>query len=131
MYKTIDRIMLFIKHLGISVRQFDISIGASNGYTLRMNKNHASVGSDVIENISRKYPEINVEWLVTGRSSMIRDNEGQDIDLKLLQQTFSEEEISIRIAQKVIDREKTELKRMLREVVHEIKVSNTNIDKRH
>ncbi len=81
MHKTIDRIMIFIRHLGISVRQFDISIGASNGYTLRMNKNNASVGSDVVENISKKYQMVNVEWLVTGRGTMIKASD-KSLNLK-------------------------------------------------
>ncbi len=129
MYKTIDRIMLFIKHLGISVRQFDISIGASNGYTLRMNKNHASVGSDVIENISKIHPSINVEWLITGRGSMIRDSYSDEMNLEALN-SFSEEEIEKMVEQKVNDKEKSELKRMLREVIHEIELTKTNVSKR-
>ena len=59
--------MLVIKHLGISARQFDISIGTANGYILRMQKNNASVGSDVIECIIQVYPEINLVWLITGQ----------------------------------------------------------------
>ena len=36
--KTVDRLMQFIAHEGLSARKFDLSIGASNGYTLRMKK---------------------------------------------------------------------------------------------
>lgn len=71
MEKTINRILNFIKYSGMSVRQFDLSIGASNGYTLRMVKNNASVGSDVIEKIIQKYPEINLVWLITGKGPML------------------------------------------------------------
>jgi len=71
MSKTINRIMLVIKHLGISARQFDISIGTANGYILRMQKNNASVGSDVIERIIQLYPQINLVWLITGEGNML------------------------------------------------------------
>ena len=71
MIKTIDRLMQFIEHAGLSARQFDLSIGASNGYTLRMRKNHASIGSDVIENIVRTYPQLNLIWLITGEGEML------------------------------------------------------------
>lgn len=125
MHKAIDRIMLFIKHLGISVRQFDISIGASNGYTLRMNKNRASVGSDVIENISKVHPSINVEWIITGRGPMIRESYSEDINLQALS-SFSEEEIERMIEQKVMEKEKQEFKKILREVIHEIESTKTN-----
>ena len=76
MSKTIFRIFDVIEHYGLSARQFDISIGAANGYSLRMRKNNASVGSDVIERIIKKYPKINLVWLITGEGSMfIKQNE--------------------------------------------------------
>ncbi len=91
MLKTIDRLMQFIKHAGLSARQFDLSIGASNGYTLRMKKNNASVGSDVIENILRVYPQLNVVWLLTGNGSMLKKKiEEQTLDFD---QTFKRETI--------------------------------------
>jgi hypothetical protein len=71
MSKTIHRIIQVIEHLDISARQFDISIGTANGYTLRMRKNNASVGSDVIERIVKQYPQINLVWLITGKGDML------------------------------------------------------------
>ena len=73
MSKTIHRIMLLIKHLGISARQFDISIGTANGYILRMEKNNASVGSDIIERIIKLYPQVNLIWLITGNGEMLNE----------------------------------------------------------
>ena len=75
MSKTIHRIMLLIKHLGISARQFDISIGTANGYILRMQKNNASVGSDVIERIVKLYPQVNLVWLITGKGEMLIEDD--------------------------------------------------------
>mgnify|MGYP000007731920 CR=1 FL=1 len=37
-----------------------------------MVKNNGSIGSDVIENILRIHPELNADWLITGRGSMLR-----------------------------------------------------------
>ena len=59
-----------VSALELSARQFDISIGTANGYTLRMKKNNASVGSDVIERIKQKYPQVNLVWLITGKGEM-------------------------------------------------------------
>ncbi len=88
MAKTIDRLILFIKELGVSARQFDISIGTANGYILRMHKNNASVGSDVIEKIISIYPQINLVWLITGKGDMFLDKastKDQDIDMAALE----------------------------------------------
>ena len=79
MIKTIDRLMEFIRHAGLSARQFDLSIGASNGYTLRMKKNQASVGSDVIEMVLKTYPDLNVVWLLTGEGTMLKSQAEPDI----------------------------------------------------
>ena len=70
MSKTINRIMQLVSALNMSARQFDISIGTANGYILRMQKNNASVGSDVIERIVKEYPQVNLVWLITGKGDM-------------------------------------------------------------
>ncbi|MFK7781641.1 hypothetical protein [Psychroserpens sp.] len=70
MSKTVHRIIALISELKLSARQFDISIGTANGYILRMQKNNASVGSDVIERIIKEYPQVNLVWLITGKGEM-------------------------------------------------------------
>ena len=40
-----------------------------------MKKNHASIGSDVIETIIRTYPQLDVVWLLTGEGEMIKTEE--------------------------------------------------------
>lgn len=70
MSKTINRIIQLLDALSLSARQFDMSIGSANGYTLRMEKNNASVGSDVIERIIKTYPQVNLVWLITGNGDM-------------------------------------------------------------
>lgn len=118
MTKTIDRIIQFIQYEGLSARKFDISIGSSNGYTLRMKKNHASVGSDVIESIVRTYPQLNLIWLITGEGEMI------DSDKALLQtegfSKFQIKEIERIVEAKIKECQEKELKEMLGEIAHEI-----------
>ncbi|NJB36634.1 MULTISPECIES: hypothetical protein [Flavobacteriaceae] len=121
MIKTIDRLMQFIEHAGLSARQFDISIGASNGYTLRMRKNHASIGSDVIENIIKTYPQLNLIWLITGEGEMLNP-EKQFLSANKLPKE-KELEIERIIAAKIRERQEKELQELLREV-------NKELDKR-
>jgi len=120
MFKTIDRLTQFIKFAGLSARQFDISIGASNGYTLRMKKNNASIGSDVIENILKVYPQLNVVWLLTGEGEMLKKQEEAEIlDFDHLPKS-RQQEIEDLIEQKIKERQEEELKRLLKEVTEEI-----------
>ncbi len=120
MFKTIDRLMQFIKYSGLSARQFDLSIGAGNGYTLRMQKNNASIGSDVIENIIKTYPELNLVWLITGEGNMLKTEKKEPImnfeDLPRSRQ----KEIENIIEEKIRERQEIELKRLLKEVTKEI-----------
>lgn len=118
MLKTINRLIQFIQYKGLSARQFDLSIGASNGYTLRMKKNNASVGSDVIENIIRKYPQLNLIWLITGKGEMLNAIHGvSDFDTLPQEKQSAIERI---IAQKIKERQKEELQRLVKEVMEEI-----------
>ncbi|MEM1336461.1 MAG: hypothetical protein AAF717_17850 [Bacteroidota bacterium] len=118
MIKTIDRLMQFIEYSGMSARQFDLSIGASNGYTLRMKKNHASVGSDVIETIIRTYPQLNLIWLMTGEGQMLNPDKAilKSGQLPLSEQKQLEQIIEAKIRQ----RQEKELRALLEEVTAEI-----------
>ncbi len=112
--------MLFIEYAGLSARQFDLSIGAGNGYTLRMKKNSASIGSDVIENIIRSYPQLSVVWLITGEGSMLKEDEEEDIlDFDRLPKD-KQLEIEQIIEKKIKERHEEELQRLLKEVTAEI-----------
>ena len=120
MLKTIDRLIEFIEYAGLSARKFDLSIGAANGYTLRMKKNHASIGSDVIENIIKTYPQLNVVWLLTGEGDMIKNEEkNQVLDFDQLPKA-QQEDIERIIEQKIRERQERELKALLKEVTSEI-----------
>lgn len=126
MFKTIDRLMQFIKYAGLSARKFDLSIGASNGYTLRMQKNNASVGSDVIENILRIYPQLNVVWLITGQGEMLKTEDGLIINFDD-QARGKQNEIEKIIERKIKEQQEKELKRLLKEVTQEIERSQKKI----
>lgn len=129
MLKTIDRLIQFINHIDMSARQFDISIGASNGYTLRMKKNQASIGSDVIETILKVYPQLNVAWLITGEGEMLKAKEVSEIlefeDLSKLKQT----EIEQLIEKKIRSRQEIEIKSIIKEVSNEIEQMKKDLEK--
>ncbi|WP_265242619.1 hypothetical protein [Muriicola sp. Z0-33] len=112
--------MEFIKFAGLSARQFDISIGAGNGYTLRMKKNNASIGSDVIESIIKTYPQLNVVWLLTGEGEMLKKDQEEDIlDFDQLPKA-RQEQIERIIEMKIRERHEEELQGLLKEVTAEI-----------
>ena len=114
MSKTINRIIQLIDQLGISARQFDISIGAANGYTLRMEKNNASVGSDVIERIVKKYPKLNLVWLITGKGPMFLEDSNHT-------ETSNTVDIDVLVNEKFNEKWSQEKKELLDEIINEIR----------
>ena len=65
-----ERIKEFVKFKKIPVRQFCLSIGVSESFVSNMVK---SIQPDKIYNISQQYPELNIEWLLTGKGEMLRN----------------------------------------------------------
>lgn len=116
MSKAVHRIIQLISELNISARQFDISIGTANGYILRMQKNNASVGSDVIERIVKKYPQVNLVWLITGKGDMF-------IDQHVKPKVRSKDEIEDYINKRLKSQWSEEKKALLNEILKEIEDS--------
>lgn len=76
----IKRIEQFIKNQGISVRSFEQAISASDGMIRRAINNGTDIQSKWIEKIAENYPQINLNWLITGNGEMfIKENAEQSI----------------------------------------------------
>lgn len=71
--KISDRIRQFIDYKKITINKFSDSVGTSNSYFNKLIKNGTTIGSDKIENILQAYPEINPEWLITGKGNMLKE----------------------------------------------------------
>ena len=66
-----DRLKYLIKKEGLNVHQFEKSIGASNGYVHHL-KN--SISFDKLEKILEIFQELNIEWLLFGKGSMLKSS---------------------------------------------------------
>lgn len=70
----LERLKQFIDYKGISVSGFEKSIGMSNASFAKSLKNKKAIGTDKLENILKIYPEINPNWLLHGKGSMLISN---------------------------------------------------------
>lgn len=128
MAKAIDRIFSIIQSLGMSARQFDMSIGASNGYTLRMKKNKASVGSDILERIVEKYPFVNITWVVTGKGTMFGTENTTSADSSVNHdKRLTYKEVEAIIEQKIKAHQERELKNLMDQIKNEIDTTKKKI----
>jgi hypothetical protein len=64
------RVLQYIEYKGVSRYKFYQETGFSNGFLDK----EGSIGADKCEKISYQYPDMNIEWLITGRGNMLRDN---------------------------------------------------------
>lgn len=122
--------MAFIENSELSARQFDISIGASNGYILRMKKNNASIGSDVIENIIKTYPQLNIIWLLTGKGQMLNLTKTPEFSEFDELPVSRQKEIERIIEAKIRERQDEERKRLLKEVSREIELAQKSMGRK-
>lgn len=66
-----ERLLEYLKYLGIGQNAFENSIGVSVAY---ISKLKGSIGSEVLAKIKRTYPELSIDWLVDGDGEMIRQD---------------------------------------------------------
>jgi hypothetical protein len=70
-----ERIVQFVDYKKISKNKFYKETGLSNGF---LDKNNHP-GADKLERIIYAYPDINPEWLLTGKGEMLRSKEAVTI----------------------------------------------------
>lgn len=63
-----DRIITYIKYIGVSQKRFEETVGVSNGY---VNNVKASPSSTVLQKIFSACPDLNKDWLLTGEGPML------------------------------------------------------------
>ena len=64
-----DRLLIYIKYLGIGQSKFEKLCGLSNGY---INNSKGNFGSAKIEDILKACDDLNRSWLLTGEGEMLK-----------------------------------------------------------
>lgn len=83
----IGRLSKFIDSLNVSVRQFELSICASNGLIRKAIANQTDIQSKWITVIAENYPQLNLDWLFTGQGEMLKKS-GEKLDNNIKDSTF-------------------------------------------
>ncbi len=65
-----DRLKAYLGAKHITQNAFSHTIGVSKAYVTNMRK---SLSPDVITNITKHFPDLNIQWLLTGQGSMLND----------------------------------------------------------
>ena len=67
----IQRIKEFIDTISLNVSSFEKKVSMSNGSFASQLKKNKSIGIDKLENILKEFPQINANWLLTGKGDML------------------------------------------------------------
>lgn len=103
MTTIIERIQQFIEYKGISVRAFEISINASNGLIRHALTKNTDIQSKWLSIIADIYPQLSIEWLVTGKGEMLKESITHQ---KEIQQTLPNQEQEIVLLKEFLKEER-------------------------
>lgn len=97
MNRVIDRLILFQQSVKGTIggqNKFETYVGLSTGYISNMNKNSGGISSDIMLKLNDKFPELNIDWLITGKGAMLKSEQITSMKDRLAH-FLEEEEISV------------------------------------
>lgn len=68
----IQRLKQFIEYKGFSIRKFESHCGLNLSLIKSAERNNGSIGSDKLIKIVENFPDLDANWLLLGKGSMIR-----------------------------------------------------------
>lgn len=69
------RLKAFIAYCGVSVAAFETVVESSGSIQAAIQNNRSGFQTKLIEKISNKYPNLNLNWLIAGRGAMLMDGQ--------------------------------------------------------
>lgn len=122
-----ERVIQLLENKGIAKEKFYKKIGVTSA-NFRGNAKNTPLNSTAIENILSEIPDLNVEWLLTGKGSMLKEDIKSNISQSITGdsniQSGNDTTITGDCLQQV-----QELKKKLREKDKEIERQRKQIDK--
>lgn len=73
-----DRILRFIEHEGLSIREFERKCGFSNGYFNKIK----DFSMQKVEDITKVFPNLNYVWVLTGETCMLNSDMAQPTETR-------------------------------------------------
>lgn len=117
---AIDRIKEFMKTTGLAENKFGESAGLASSY---INKLKTSIGSAKLEQIQMAYPNLNMNWVISGKGSMLLSDSDNIVENKsnLDKQNQKEQRLlSHKDIEQLLTKQKDEIMSELTDVVKDL-----------
>lgn len=75
--KIIDRIFLYIDKQGFAVSRVERDLGIGNNTLGKARERGKGIGAEIVAKFIEFYPDINLNWLITGEGSMLKQDNAQ------------------------------------------------------
>lgn len=108
-----ERLIAYLKYKGVNNSEFGRIIGVSNAYISSIRK---SIQPDKVEKISSNFPDLNIDWLITGKGEMLRASITQIGDNNNHQHGNGNTYNSLSALEKALD-EISEMRKLLAEAI--------------
>lgn len=69
-----ERFYQFMLHKQLKARTVEQECGLSNGYLGKQRKNKGSFGGNILRKIEKRFPELNMTWLLSGEGQMLNSS---------------------------------------------------------
>lgn len=79
MSSPLKRIKEYIDFKRIRISAFEKSVGFSNGLFGGQLKRNKTIGLDKLESILKTYPDLNADWVLTGKGNMLKKGGNENI----------------------------------------------------
>ncbi|WP_299365080.1 hypothetical protein [Winogradskyella sp.] len=71
---SVHRIKEYLDFKGITIQQYESSVGYSNGAFGSQIRNNGKIGSDKLEKTLSLYTDLSAEWVLLGKGEMLNTN---------------------------------------------------------
>ena len=106
-----ERFYQFMHHKQLKARTVEKECGLSNGYLGKQRKNKGSFGGNILHKIEKRFPDLNMTWLLSGEGEML-NTKYREVGLQMFASVEEESASYGSIQQEVIHLLKRQVQQM-------------------